>query len=163
MVKLITRLGILPYLAVGLGLLLIGLLALFHITENLWPIDVARLDLIRSTALDEASATALLSSANLEIIFAFLAALLVAVTGLVMPLAFILNRRFGRSGTQSFLVVLRQAMWVGLWAAFCIWLQMQRSLGLGVMLLSAVVLMIIEVLLQVRARAAEVSGEAADG
>ena len=35
---------------------LVGLLALNHITENLWPIDVARLDLIRSTALDQAEA-----------------------------------------------------------------------------------------------------------
>ncbi len=158
MVKLIRRLGILPYLALGLGLLLIGLLALNHITENLWPIDVARLDLIRSTALDQASATTLLSSANLEIIFAFLAALLVAVTGLVMPVAFIINRRFGRTDSQRFMVVVRQAMWVGLWAAFCAWLQMQRSLGLGVMFLSAVVLMIVELLLQVRARTAAVSG-----
>jgi hypothetical protein len=157
MVKLAGRLGILPYLAVGLGLLLIGLLALNHITENLWPIDVERLDLIRSTALDQASATTLLSAANLEIIFAFLAALLVAITGLVMPVAYIVNRRFGRSGSQRFVVVLRQAMWVGLWASFCAWLQMQRSLGLGVVLLSAVVLATVEVLLQVRAKAAEVS------
>ena len=80
-----------------------------------------------------------------------------------MPLAFLLNRRFGRSGSQSFMIVLRQAMWVGLWAAFCLWLQMQRSLGLGVMLLSAIVLVIVEVLLQVRARAAVVSSEASDG
>jgi hypothetical protein len=40
---------------------------------------------------------------------------------------------------------------------------MQRSLGLGVMLLSAIVLVIVEILLQVRARAAIVSGQAADG
>jgi hypothetical protein len=163
MVKFIARLGILPYLLVGAGLLLVGLLALDHITENFWPIDVARLDLIRLTALDEASATTLMSSANLEIVFAFLAAVLVAVTGFAMPLAFLINRRFGRSNSQRFVVVLRQAMWVGLWAAFCVWLQMQRSLGLGVMLLSAIVLVIVEILLQVRARAAIVSGQAADG
>jgi hypothetical protein len=158
MVKLIRRLGILPYLGVGLGLLLIGLLALNHITENMWPIDVERVDLIRLTALGQVSATTLMGSANLEIIFAFLAALLVAVTGLVMPLAYIVNRRFGRTGSQRFAVVLRQAMWVGLWASFCIWLQMQRSLGLGVVLLSALVLVTVEVLLQVRAKAAAVSG-----
>lgn len=163
MVKLMARLGILPYLAVGAGLLLIGLLALNHITENLWPIDVARLDLIRLTALDQASATTLLRAANLEIVLAFLAALLVAVTGLVMPLAFIINRRFGRPGSQRFVVVVRQAMWVGLWVSFCAWLQMQRSLGLGVVLLAAVVLVIVELLLQVRARAAAVAGETADG
>lgn len=158
MVKLIRRLGLLPYLGVGLGLLLIGLLALNQITENMWPIDVERVDLIRLTALGQISATTLMGSANLEIIFAFLAALLVAVTGLVMPLAYIVNRRFGRSGSQRFVVVLRQAMWVGLWASFCIWLQMQRSLGLGVVLLSALVLVTVEVLLQVRAKAAAVSG-----
>lgn len=158
MVKLIARMGLLPYFIVGIGLLLLGLLALNHITGSLWPIDVARLDLIRSTALDQADATTLLRSANLEIVFAFLAALLVAVTGLVLPIAYVLNRRFGRSPSQSFLVVLRQAMWVGLWAAFCVWLQMQRSLGLGVAGLSAIVLVIVELLLQVRTRAAAVSG-----
>jgi hypothetical protein len=157
MVKLVARLGIMPYLAVGLILLLIGLTALNHITENLWPIDVARLDLIRLTALDQASATTLLGSANLEIVFAFLAALLVAVTGLTMPVAYLVNRRFGRPGAQRFIVVLRQAMWVGLWASFCVWLQMQRSLGLGVVLLSAMVLVTVELFLQVRSRAAAVS------
>lgn len=157
MVKLISRLGVVPYLLVGAGLLLVGLLALNHITENLWPIDVARLDLIRSTALDQVEATTLLRSADLEIVFAFLAAVLITVTGLVLPVAFVLNRRFGRSPSHSFLVVLRQAMWVGLWVAFCGWLQMQRSLGLGVAALSAIVLIIVEVLLQVRNRAAVVA------
>lgn len=158
MVKLISRLGVIPYLLVGIGLFLVGLLALNHITENLWPIDVARLDLIRSTALDQAEATTLLRSANLEIVFAFLASLLVAVTGLALPVAYVLNRRFGRSPSHSFLVVLRQAMWVGVWAAFCMWLQMQRSLGLGAAVLAAIVLITIEVLLQVRNRAAVVAG-----
>ena len=120
--------------------------------------DVGRLDLIRSTALDRANATTLLRSANLEIVFAFLAAVLITVTGLALPIAYILNRRFSRSPSQSFLVVLRQAMWVGLWASFCTWLQMHRSLGLGVALLSAIVLVVVEMLLQVRTRAAAVSG-----
>ncbi|UCG25493.1 MAG: hypothetical protein JSW55_05750 [Chloroflexota bacterium] len=158
MVKLFTRMGIFPYLVLGFGLLLLGLLALNHVTANLWPIDVGRLDLIRSTALDRAEATTLLRSANLEIVFAFLAALLVTVTGLALPIAYILNRRFGRSPSSSLLVVLRQAMWVGLWVAFCAWLQMHRSLGLGVALLSAIVLVVVEMLLQVRTRAAAVSG-----
>jgi hypothetical protein len=150
--------GIFPYLVLGFGLLLLGLLVLNHVTGNLWPIDVGRLDLIRSTALDRAEATTLLRSANLEIVFAFLAAVLITFTGLTLPLAYILNRRFGRSPSHSSLVVLRQAMWVGLWVAFCAWLQMHRSLGLGVALLSAIVLVVVEMLLQVRTRAAAVSG-----
>jgi len=77
MVKFFTRLGILPYLAVGIGLLLLGLLALNHITENMWAIDVERLDLIRLTAQDQAVATTLMRSATLEIVFAFLAAALI--------------------------------------------------------------------------------------
>jgi hypothetical protein len=149
--------GLLPYLALGLGLTFIGLIALSHITENFWAIDVSRLDLIRLIPQGEVSATTLLSNANLEIIFAFLAAVLITVTGVMMPVAYVLNRRFGRTGSQRFVVVLRQAMLVGLWASFCVWLQMQRSFGLGVALLSAVVLVIVEVLLQVRARAAAVS------
>jgi Mg/Co/Ni transporter MgtE len=120
-------------------------------------VDVGRLDLIRDTALDRAEATSLLQAAEREIIIAFLAGLAVAVTGLALPLAYYLNKRFGSSDPSHYLVIFRQSMWVGAWFAFCTWLQMNRSLGWGVALLVAAVLAIFELLLQVRERAATVS------
>lgn len=150
------RLGIWPTLLLGLGLLALGLLAMNHIMDNMWPFDVNRLDLVRATALDRVDAASMLEAANSEIILAFLAAVLVTVTGLALPAAYFLNRRFGvadRSAPQ-FLVTLRQAMWVGFWTAFCVWLQMNRTLSLGVAALVAVVLVLFEFLLQVRTRVA---------
>jgi hypothetical protein len=152
MERLRKQFNVVPFLVVGVGLLLIGLLSMNHILNTLWPIDVGRLDLVRDTALNEAEVTQLLQASNTEIIVAFLAAAVVSVTGLTLPLAYYLNKRFGRAPSQHFLVVLRQAMWVGIWFAFCTWLQMNRSLSWGVAILVAVVLAAFEVLLQIRAR-----------
>ena len=150
---LFNRFGAIPFILLGGVLLLLGLLAMNHIMDNFWPIDVSRLDLIRDTALDRAEATLLLQAANQEIIVAFLAGVLVAVAGLTLPLIYFLNKRFGNDDPTHFLIILRQAMWVGAWIAFCTWLQMNRTLGWGVALLVAVVLAIFEVMLQVRERA----------
>jgi hypothetical protein len=165
MSKTMSRLGVIPSLLLGAALLAVGLLALDHIVNNWWPFNVDRLDLVRATALERAEAALLLDAANLEIVLAFLGSALVAVTGIVLPLAYILNRRFNRAPADKaetvaqpmFLVTLRQSMWVGLWVAFCIWLQMNRALGVAVAALVAAVLVMFEVLLQVRARAAHVT------
>ena len=159
MERLRKRFKVLPFLVIGLGLLLIGLLSINHIINNLWPIDVARLDLVRDTALYEAEVTQLLRASNPEIIVAFLAAVVVMATGLTLPLAYYLNKRFGQAPSQHFLIVLRQAMWVGIWLAICTWLQMNRSLSWGVAILVAVVFGTIEVLLQIRARTDAVAGQ----
>ncbi|MDX1616466.1 MAG: hypothetical protein R3300_19305 [Candidatus Promineifilaceae bacterium] len=151
------RLGMLPYLLLGAGLAAIGLLALNHVINNFWPIDVTRLDLIRSATEDQVAATTLLQASEPVAIMAFLAALLTMIAGIFMPLAYFLNERFGQASGSSFFVVLRQAMWVGLWVAFCAWLQMNRTLGWGIALLMAVVFIIVEVLLQLRDRAAELA------
>ena len=139
--------------------MLVGLLSINHIINNLWPIDVSRLDLVRDTALYEAEVTQLLQASNAEIIVAFLAAVVVMFTGLTLPLAYYLNKRFGLTPSQHFLVVLRQAMWVGLWLAVCTWLQMNRSLSWGVAILVAVVFGTLEFLLQVRARTDAVASQ----
>jgi hypothetical protein len=150
------RLGFLPMLLVGAALFLVGILAVNHIVNNFWPIDVARLDLIRDTAVGEAEATSLLRAANIEVILAFLAGVWIAASGLVLPLASYLNLRFGNEASSHWFVALRQAMWVGIWVAFCTWLQINRSLGIGVALLVAVVLVIFEVLLQIRSRPVQI-------
>ena len=155
--NLVQRFGAIPFILLGGALMVIGVLAMNYIVNSFWPVDVGRLDLIRDTALDRAEATSLLQAAEREIIIAFLAGLAVAVTGLALPLAYYLNKRFGSSDPSHYLVIFRQSMWVGAWFASCTWLQMNRSLGWGVALLVAAVLAIFELLLQVRERAATVS------
>lgn len=155
------RLGSLPFFLLGAGLLALGLLAMNYIVNNFWPIDVGRLDLVRSSALGTADAPALLEAREGEILLGFLASLMVAVTGLAMPLVYYLNRRLQPGASPpAYLTVLRQSLWIGLWVAFCAWLQMNRTLGLAVALLVAFVLFLFELLLQVRRRA-ERTGEAA--
>lgn len=150
------RLGVWPSLLLGAGLFTLGLLALDRIVNKMWPFDVARLDLVRAVAQDRVEATSILEAANNDAIFAFLAAVLMVAVGLALPIAFVLNKRFGlTAGTTvpQFFVTFRQAMWVGLWASFTIWLQMNRALSLAITLLVAIVLTLFEFLLQVRARA----------
>jgi hypothetical protein len=145
--------GVIPSLLLGAGLFFIGLVSLNHIVNNWWPFDVGRLDLVRATALNRADAALLLESANTEIMIAFLGTILLTVTGLMLPLTSFLNKRFVPGRAPTYFTVIRQAMWVGLWVAFCVWLQMNRTLGLAVASLVAVVLIMFEALLQVRTRA----------
>ncbi len=150
------KLGVWPFLLLGASLILIGLMSLDFIVNNWWPFDVARLDLVRATAQDQVEAAAILEAINTEVLLAFLTAVLLTITGLTLPLAFFLNTRFGPSLHPRFLIILRQSMWVGAWTAFCVWLQINRSLGLAVAALVAIVLVMFEALLQVRARAVTV-------
>jgi hypothetical protein len=151
--RLFARVGLLPYLLAGPALFVLGLLAMRYVVDNFWPIDVTRLDLVRATALDEVDAASLLVASDSEILIAFLGSVMVAIIGLVMPLVYFLNRRFGNNPAIHYLVVLRQAMWFGLWGAFCVWLQMNRTLGWAVILLVGLVLAMFEYLLQIRTRA----------
>ena len=160
MKKSFARLGVTPYFLLGFGLLILGLMAMNHIVDNWWPFDVTRLDLVRATAIDQVDPASLMDAANTEIILAFLSAVLVAATGIALPIAYFLNWRFGKSQGGSnphFLVVLRQAMWIGFWVSFCMWLQMNRMLGIAVAILLAGVLILLELLLQIRTKATRVS------
>ncbi len=151
------RLGIIPVLLLGAGLVVLGVLALNHIANTMWPFDVSRIELVRATAQQRVDASMLLAAANSEIILAFLASVVVAVTGLALPVAYFLNKRFDPQyqdgDTPSMMTVTRQALLVGLWVAFCLWLQMNRTLGIAVAALVAGVFILFEVLLQIRARA----------
>jgi hypothetical protein len=157
------RFNFISALVLGILLLVIGLLAMEYVVNNWWPIDINRLDLVRAAVQDRADAASLLEAANFEIILVFLATVLTAVTGLVLPISYLLNRRFaaytdrrfGEIGVSRLLVALRQSMAAGIWVAFCLWLQMNRSFGLAVALLVATVLILFEILLQIRGRAAQ--------
>lgn len=152
--KLLKPMGIIPYLVLGALLLLLGLLSLNHIVDNFWPFDVARLDLVRATALGQADPLTLLQAANPEIVLAFLASAGLVGAGTAMPAVYLLNRRFARGPLPHFLIMIRQSMWVGLWLGVCSWLQMNRALSVPVALLAATVFVIFEFILQLRSYAA---------
>ena len=153
MQRLLKKLSTMPYLLLGAALVVLGTMATSYIVNNFWPFEIQRLDLVRATVRGEAGAALLLDAANFEIILAFLATVALIVVGFVLPLVFFLDKRFGTEQPR-FLLVVRQASWVGIWFSFCIWLQMNRALGVAIALLVAGVLVIFEILLQVRSRAA---------
>ena len=156
------RLGILPFLLLGIGLFGIGLYTINTIVNSWWPLDVTRIDLVRATALDQIDAASILDAANIEIILVLLGSVVLTITGFSLPLAYLLNKRLnmvanrqlGQSESPRLLVTLRQSMAAGFWVAFCLWLQMNRAFGIAVALLVAVVLILFEFLLQIRTRAA---------
>lgn len=149
--------GFLPALILGAALAAIGLLTLQYIVDNWWPVDVARIDLIRDTMLDRIDAPTLLDAINREVLIAFLGSILVTLTGLFLPIAHFLNKRFGQeSRFPPLFVTLRQAMWVGLWGAVCTFLQMNRALGWAVALLVAFVFLLFEIMVQIRTQVAQV-------
>lgn len=158
MKSIVSQFGIIQAFLVGLGLVVLGLVSLNHILNSFWPIDVARLDLVRAAARGQAGSTILMEAANPVVILVFLAAVLIIVIGFFLPIAYFFNRRFGQGTSSVFVTALRQATWVGCWFAFCTWLQMHRTLGLGVAVLVAVVLVVIELLLQLKSRTASIAG-----
>ena len=161
MQRFVRRLGVVPVLLLSAGLFLLGVLAVDRIVNTMWLFDVSQIDLARAVVQQRADAPTLLAAANDEVLVAFLASIIVAVTGLVMVPMYYVNKRFNPPGFRDeppvFLSVLRQSMFFGFWAAFCIWLQMNRTLGLAVALLAGAVLILFELVLQIRERATAVT------
>jgi hypothetical protein len=67
-----------------------------------------------------------------------------ATTGTAIPFIWLLHRRFGSSQPARSSILLRQGLWVGLYATVCIWLQINRSLTIPLALLLATGLVAIE-------------------
>jgi hypothetical protein len=84
-------------------------------------------------------------------LFFFLSVL--ALTGTALPFVAFLNRRFPSSPPPKPGVVLRQALWVGVYGATLAWLQIGRVLTPSLALLLAAGLILIEWLLRLRERA----------
>lgn len=177
-----SRLGVLPALVVGAGLVAIGLVVLDWLLNTVWPIspfltDAQYLEVQRGIAEDRFNAATLLQIVNAEAVALFLVAVGFVAMGAMMPLAYFINRRVqswlqtrdarhfaaetGRARRAEptpptpLFVLLRQGFWFGIWVAFCFWLQMNRTFGLAVVLLVATVLILVELLLLMRALAAQ--------
>ncbi len=165
MQRFVRRLGVVPVMMLSAGLFLLGVLAVDRIVNTMWLFDVTRIDLARAVVQQRADAPTLLAAANGEILIAFLASVVVTFTGLGMVPIYYLNKRLNppdlRDQPPVFLSVVRQSLFVGLWAAFCVWLQMNRTFGVAVALLAAAVLVLFEMVLQIRNRAAAVTEQSA--
>lgn len=75
-----------------------------------------------------------------------------AVTGTALPLVAFLNRRFPSLPPPNPTVVIRQALWIGVYLATLAWLQMGQVLTPALAALLALGLVIIEWLLRLRER-----------
>lgn len=70
-----------------------------------------------------------------------------AATGTSIPFVWFLRRRFAREAAPPG-ILLREALWVGLYASGCAWLQINRSLSLTVALFLALGLGVMEAFLR---------------
>jgi hypothetical protein len=73
-----------------------------------------------------------------------------AITGTFLPAMAFLNRRFPSTPPATAGVILRQAVWVGIYIPFLAWLQIGRVLSPSLALLLAIGLILIEWLLRLR-------------
>ena len=74
--------------------------------------------------------------------------LLILVSGLFMPLTWFINRRFPSEIPAGPQVVIRQAVWFGVFAAMLAWLQIGRVLTLTMAIILGVALFVIEFLIR---------------
>jgi hypothetical protein len=75
-----------------------------------------------------------------------------ALTGTALPAVAYLNRRFPSSPPASIGIILRQAIWIGIYLPTLAWLQIGRVLSPFLALLLGVGLLLIETLLRLRER-----------
>ncbi len=83
-------------------------------------------------------------------LFFFFAVL--AITGTFMPLIAYLNHRFPSKPPVGLNVILRQAIWIGIFIPTLAWLQIARVLTISLAGLLAISIVIIEILLRLRER-----------
>ena len=72
----------------------------------------------------------------------------IGLTGFSLPLVFYLNKRFPSNPPVEGMVILRQALWVGVFGSTIAWLQLGRVLTGGLTLILAGVFVMIEFLLR---------------
>jgi hypothetical protein len=75
-----------------------------------------------------------------------------AASGLALPATYLLNRRFPSQPPADAGVIVRQAVWVGVFADLLVWLQLGNTLTLALVFFLAAGLVIIEFLLRLRER-----------
>ena len=95
--------------------------------------------------------------------------LMLALSGTALPAAYFLNRRFPSNPPVESGVVLREAMWFGVYGSLLAWLQMGRVLTSGLALVLLVGMILVELLLRMgessswRPARAQAGAESDDG
>jgi hypothetical protein len=84
--------------------------------------------------------------------WAFFFFCVLALTGLALPVTSYLNRRFPSIPPATSFVILRQAIWFGIYVPTLLWLRIGRVVSLSLALLLAAGLILIEWLLRLRER-----------
>jgi len=84
--------------------------------------------------------------------WAFFFSAVLALSGTALPGVAFLNRRFPSTPPSTAAVILRQAVWIGIYLPTLAWLQIGRVLTPALALLLAIGLMLIEWLLRLRER-----------
>ncbi len=72
----------------------------------------------------------------------------IALSGPALPIVYFLNKRFPSDPPVEGMVILRQALWVGVYGCTVAWLQLGRVLTLGLTFILAGVFVLIEFLLR---------------
>ena len=78
---------------------------------------------------------------------------IMALTGIALPIVYFLHRRFPSDPPAESNVIVRQALWVGVYVAFLAWLQLGRLVTLYVILGLAGGLIAIEYFIRIREKA----------
>lgn len=84
--------------------------------------------------------------------WAFFALIVIALTGTALPISFFLNQRLLSNETG---VVTRQAIWVGIYFAILVWLQIGHILNFSVALWFVLGFLGVEYLIQLRERSSK--------
>lgn len=86
--------------------------------------------------------------------------LTLALSGLALPFVYFINRRFPSSPPVEGSVILREAMWFGVYGSLLSWLQLGRVLTSGLAVVLAVGLVLVEYLLRLGERSTYTPGQA---
>jgi len=89
----------------------------------------------------------------------FFCAVVVAVTGTAAPAVALINRMFSSQTPVSFGMVIREALWVGIYAAAIVWLNKGQVVSLGLVVVLALGFILVEFFLRMRARSEWHPGE----
>jgi hypothetical protein len=92
----------------------------------------------------------------------FFALLLMALTGVALPIVYFFHKRFPDDSPAGANVILRQALWVGVYGVTLAWLQLGRLVSLYVMLGLAGGLIAAEYFIRLREKAARRIPEISD-
>lgn len=82
----------------------------------------------------------------------FFCAVVIAVTGTSAPVVALLNRLFSTRTPVGFGMVVREALWIGIYFAALIWLNKGQVLTLSLAVVLAVGFILVEILLRLRIR-----------